>query len=195
MGESRGVAARDDEAWRRLLSESDVAIKHIHPALGPGWTAVLLEACCVRAAKQRALFSTGGTRERLTILRPLGVTKGGFQFLPQGRRKGDTMAVGASKGSVSMVEWLRKRACPWNERTCSEAAKAGHLDMLKYLHKNECPWNESTCSKAAKGGHLDVLKYAHENGCPFDADRCRRALRRFKQGRRGGGTGRKGRRE
>ena len=94
-----------------------------------------------------------------------------------------------------MLKYAHENGCPWNEGTCRIAAYGGHLDVLKYAHENGCPWNEWTCLKAAKGGHLDVLKYARDNGCPFDADRCRRALRRFKQGRRGGGTGRKGRRE
>ena len=43
---------------------------------------------------------------------------------------------------------------------------------LKYAHENGCPWDEDTCSEAAKGGHLKVLKYAHENGCPWDEWTC-----------------------
>ena len=33
---------------------------------------------------------------------------------------------------------------------------------------NGCPWNESTCSGAAKNGHFEILKWAHDNGCPWD---------------------------
>ena len=44
----------------------------------------------------------------------------------------------------------------------------GHLECLKYAHENGCPWNEDTCSNAAKNGHLECLKYLHENRCPWD---------------------------
>jgi len=38
-----------------------------------------------------------------------------------------------------------------------------NLDFLKSAHENGCPWDEKTCSDAAYHGHLDCLKYAHEN--------------------------------
>ena len=67
-----------------------------------------------------------------------------------------------------MVMFAEENGCPWNEKTCADAAEGGHLDVLKYLHENGCPWNEKTCESAAEYGHLDVLKYARENGCPWD---------------------------
>ena len=39
--------------WRWLLWESDVARAKLHPDLGPAWTAVLKEACCVRVGVDR----------------------------------------------------------------------------------------------------------------------------------------------
>ena len=53
-GDARFFAKRkretDDGAdWKWLLWESDVARAKIHPELGAGWTAVLKEACCVKA--------------------------------------------------------------------------------------------------------------------------------------------------
>ena len=50
---TRGSKRRKREAatkdWRWLLWDSDLAREKIHPELGAGWTAVLKEACCVRA--------------------------------------------------------------------------------------------------------------------------------------------------
>ena len=35
------------------------------------------------------------------------------------------------------------------KRTCSDAARGGHLECLKYAHEKGCPWDERTCSDAA----------------------------------------------
>ena len=59
-----------------------------------------------------------------------------------------------------------EHGCPWDEKTCAEAAFNGDLECLKYAHENGCPWDEETCAEAAQYGHLECLKYAHENGCP-----------------------------
>ena len=46
----------------------------------------------------------------------------------------------------------------------------GQLECLKYLHENGCPWDYRTCDNAAKYyewyDNLECFKYAHENGCP-----------------------------
>ena len=70
-----------------------------------------------------------------------------------------------------MFEIFTRKGCPWDERTCSEAAR-GHLECLKYAHENGCPWDEETCSDAARRGHLECLKYLHEKGCPWDERTC-----------------------
>ena len=44
--------------------------------------------------------------------------------------------------------------------------------MLKWARENGCPWNEWTCTYAAKGGHLEVLEWARENGCLWDEEMC-----------------------
>ena len=60
------------------------------------------------------------------------------------------------------------RRCPWNEKTCAEAAVGGHLEVLQWARENGCPWNEWTCGWAALLGHLEVLQWARQNGCPWD---------------------------
>ena len=37
---------------------------------------------------------------------------------------------------------------------------------------NGCPWDEETCTMAARGGHLDVLKWAIHNLCPLNWQAC-----------------------
>ena len=57
--------------------------------------------------------------------------------------------------------------CPWNEKSCSEAAFGGHLNVLRWLRMNGCPWDRKTIFYAVRGGHLNVLKWAYANSCPF----------------------------
>ena len=92
-----------------------------------------------------------------------------------------------------------KTECPWDEETCSKAAKHGHLECLKYVHEKEdvvgivclygscriscleclkyahengCRWGKYTCMDAAANGQLGCLKYAHEKGCRWCEDTC-----------------------
>ena len=71
-----------------------------------------------------------------------------------------------------MIKYTRDNGCPWDERTCSNAARGGHLHVLKYAHENGCPWDEYTCQNALKRGHLGAFEYAIDNGCPIDALWC-----------------------
>ena len=76
------------------------------------------------------------------------------------------------EGNLDVLKYAHENGCPWDEWTCSNAAKGGHMNVLEYAHENGCPWEEFTCYSAAKGGHLDVLKYLHENGCPWNRYAC-----------------------
>ena len=51
--------------------------------------------------------------------------------------------------SVKMMQWARENSCPWDVRTCMNAAKGGHLAVLQWAHENGCPWDEQTCAYAA----------------------------------------------
>ena len=68
---------------------------------------------------------------------------------------------------MEVLKYAHENGCPWDEWTCSNAAKGGHLDVLRYAHENGCPWDEMTCAFAAEGGHLDVLKWLRIKGCPW----------------------------
>ena len=62
------------------------------------------------------------------------------------------------------MKWIN--GCPWDEDTCSEAARNGDLEILQYAHENGCPWNKDTYSSAEKNGNIEMLKYLNENSCP-----------------------------
>ena len=64
--------------------------------------------------------------------------------------------------------YAHRNGCPWDKRTCEEAAENGHLEVLQYAHSRKCPWDETTCAGAVAGGHLECLRYARRNGCPWD---------------------------
>ena len=61
-----------------------------------------------------------------------------------------------------MLQWARAQEppCPWDECTCSEAARGGRLEVLQWARAHGCPWDEDTCGLAAEGGHLAVLPWA-----------------------------------
>ena len=80
----------------------------------------------------------------------------------------------AARGGHLKVKWLRLQdpPCPWDCLTCSRAAKGGHLDVLKWLRAQDppCPWGEWTCSEAALRGHLEVLKFLRAQHPPCPWD-------------------------
>ena len=64
----------------------------------------------------------------------------------------------AENGNLELLEFLRIKGCPWDERTCSNAALNGHLECLKCARKRVSLERE-TCLKLPNG-HLECLKYA-----------------------------------
>jgi hypothetical protein len=72
-----------------------------------------------------------------------------------------------------VLQWARENGCPWDEETCTGAAKSGHLEVLQWARLNGCPWGESTCDGAVVGGHLKLMLWAHANGCPWKGGRAR----------------------
>lgn len=72
------------------------------------------------------------------------------------------------KGRLKFIQWARAHGCPWDKGTCSSAANTGSLDVLQWARANGCPWDEATCEEAASGGCLEVLKWARKHGCPWD---------------------------
>ncbi len=81
----------------------------------------------------------------------------------------DYKCIKFANGYLSLLKWARENKCPWDEDTCTAAAKIGHLEILKWLRANKCPWGKNTCMRAAYNGHLEVLKWLRANGCPWDS--------------------------
>jgi len=74
----------------------------------------------------------------------------------------------AELGYLSLLKDRRTRGLPsyfWKEETRFRCPPE-KWDR----ERRNCPWDEYTCSYAAKGGHLEVLKWARESGCPWTGD-------------------------
>ncbi len=77
-----------------------------------------------------------------------------------------------------VLHWARSQdpPCPWDNYTCSDAAKNGHLDILEWVRSQypPCPWDENTCSGASENGDLQVLQWlrSQDPPCPWDPKRC-----------------------
>ena len=70
-------------------------------------------------------------------------------------------------GDLIMLQWARGQGCPWDQRTCVEAARHGHLEVLKYARQEGCPWDTEGYRAAQHPGYpADVVQYLEENGCP-----------------------------
>ncbi|GFH53159.1 hypothetical protein CTEN210_09635 [Chaetoceros tenuissimus] len=76
------------------------------------------------------------------------------------------------KIAFESLMYMRQLGIPWDEETCSSAARNGNLEALIYARNNGCPWDEWTLSKAAKHNHIDVVKYCLENRCPAGTNAC-----------------------
>jgi hypothetical protein len=69
-----------------------------------------------------------------------------------------------------VLKWARENGdpCPWNESTCTDAARGGYLEVLKWARENNCPWNDQVCIQAVNRKRLEVLKWAKENGASWN---------------------------
>ena len=189
----REAATKD---WKWLLWDSAFANEYLHQKLGASLTAVLKEACCVRAGVDKAkvnqlrkdlkdplrlwpkkMESIGGVQ--IDVTKPFDGMVPTVSLLEwcvaacKYELSAKSFHATARGGDMDAVIWLhRNRNIAFSAHTCASAAMGGHLDVLKYLHENGCPWSSSTCYFAAMGGHLAMLKYLHENGCPWDEETC-----------------------
>lgn len=62
----------------------------------------------------------------------------------------------------------RDNGCPWDEKTCSQAAARGHLATPRWARANGYPWNGKTSWCAAHEGQLAALEWCTTNGYPCD---------------------------
>jgi len=132
----------------------------------PWWRTILLSGILNDLeAVERAAVQREETRDNMcTILAHVGNLKA-LQLARKDRR------------TLVSNKWIRVTPCPFEEETCSAAARGGHLEVLKWLHEQNCPWDEWTSAGAALFGHFNVLKWLHENQCPFTVSSCNLAAR------------------
>jgi len=57
---------------------------------------------------------------------------------------------------------VRAHGCPWDEKTCANAAEGGHLKVLQWWRANGCPWDRNT--RVVARGY--ILEWAVANGVP-----------------------------
>ena len=70
---------------------------------------------------------------------------------------------------MEILMWLRAHGCPWDNRTCAEAAEEGHLEVLQWALRNGCPCNTAVLI-VVEDRDWEALKMLHENGCPWDEE-------------------------
>ena len=173
----------ETKSWKWLLWESAFATEYLQPELGAGWTAVLKEACCVRA---------GVHKTRVERLRKesdgdhLRLWKKDFSWR---QLHFEDIVV-----TVPLLEWCVAREYEPSAKTFEATARGGNWDAIRWLLEHTCPWDglqtskgrhaqcaqperHNACAGAARGGHLDLLKWLHDEGCPWDEGTCANAAR------------------
>ena len=185
-----------DNDWAHIFTSTAFATEYLHPELGAGWTAMLLEACCVRAEDQRDYGLPVGETLRLgrseapprpcgpyvnpiyqrhvpRLMRHVDLVAGGKSLIEWAGKLGYeidgwTFSCAAALGHLDTCRWLREeRDCDEFDFAASFAARVGSIDLLEFLGPGHA-LDQDTCSNAAMGGHLDVLKWLREGGCPWD---------------------------
>jgi hypothetical protein len=174
----------DDDAPSELLAPlleewRDVLVKHVLERLDPTDCAMLARVgkpwLAVVLANHLPRAGKGGAV-------PLKVKHfvGSVERLAWAKDNGcpweaKTCFEAAAGGKLEVVQWAREHDCPWDVLTCAWAAEGGHLDVLRWAREHDCPWDEMTCEFAAESGHLEVLKWARAHDCPWNAMVCARA--------------------
>ncbi len=115
---------------------------------------VVLSFVCRSWRERKAAWQLGGDRAKVRAIEGVGLLS----------------RLAAALGSLSLLLWLRKMSCPWDESTCEMAAEGGHLEVLRWAREHGCPWNARTCAAAEESGHLTLSEWARANGCPHPAD-------------------------
>jgi hypothetical protein len=75
-------------------------------------------------------------------------------------------AAAACRPECNVLELLRNSGCPWDLRTCLEAARTGNLATLQWALANDCPHNQKfmMCA-AARAGHMQILEALNQPTC------------------------------
>jgi hypothetical protein len=80
----------------------------------------------------------------------------------------DVADYAATKGDISMLQYLRQHGVAFSVDTTYNAAAEAHMDALQYLLSEGCPWDCEVTEVAAAQGHLKVLQWLLMHDCPCD---------------------------
>ena len=72
----------------------------------------------------------------------------------------------------TLLMWLRKIGCSWDERTCINAVETRFIKTLKWARRHGCPLSEECCYTACKTRNLEILKYLRKHKCPWNRKKC-----------------------
>jgi hypothetical protein len=61
-----------------------------------------------------------------------------------------------------VLQWAHGNGCPWDEKTCRNAAIVAQLEVLRWARQNGCPWSELIWDYADPR----CRAYLIEHGCP-----------------------------
>ncbi|GIL81225.1 hypothetical protein Vretimale_1204 [Volvox reticuliferus] len=86
----------------------------------------------------------------------------------------ELMAAAASAGHLHVVQWLRRRGCPWGTAMAA-AAEAGHLEVCQWLLSSGCSLGRALVA-AAYGGQRNVCQWLlQEAACSWEQAAARAA--------------------
>ena len=68
--------------------------------------------------------------------------------------------------NLEMLKYCVENGCEIHDGTSAAAAQYGHLALLEYLRSKNYPWDERGCEQDHENSHMDVLTYAVKNKCP-----------------------------
>ena len=72
--------------------------------------------------------------------------------------------------NLEMLKYCVENGCEIHDGTCAIAAQFGNLALLEYLRSKNCPWDERVCKDTHEHNHMDILTYAVKNKAPgFEA--------------------------
>ncbi|GFH44920.1 hypothetical protein CTEN210_01394 [Chaetoceros tenuissimus] len=61
--------------------------------------------------------------------------------------------------ALEVLKLLRTYSCPWDEKTCEDAADRQNFESLIWAKSNGCPWNPNTFLKVLSSRSITVIEY------------------------------------
>lgn len=72
--------------------------------------------------------------------------------------------------NYSLLKWIMKEGCPFDERVFSNVCRHGDLDMVQWLYENYCIFSQNSLNEAVLSGNLSLLQWLLDKG--FQLESC-----------------------